>query len=883
MSMRPALLKPTSQLRKEAQARIIPAVEPKPSPSPIPTEPRGIPETKTEITARPGPTKAQPTPTTGPKQFRVADYAAVKERIIERRKESQFKLDVEDELLDEDIKEVQDVKDDIQAQLSKSTPPEEKKVESDIETLSDSQSELGPETAKKVESWLKTVNPLSADSREKLENLIAELGASIGGLSGELKEAAEQQLTEAKKQLASIKEAEVDISNSLTAFMAQGNEAIEFVTSFMKDFYEILRKKINSLWSVLYNVMFEMLPKLASDVWNAIKGPLKLMAGKAWQAIAWTGEKVAALSGGFSSAVKYLKSFGAKIGTSAWDLLKKIYGKTGEAASTVVNATSYALSNVIWFAGRQGGKAIMLVGNVWKAVTSPTSLLLLAAVQKYITSIWNDPIWSKFMLEMLRFGRQRVCELISNAIYTARYEDTNAWKKAKQDAGDLVQEGWDLGTWFAWDSSTKWMTNGGLKKTIDTFSGKMVTGLTSIGMFKTGLSLVGTIGGPMGIGAGAYVGSALDSAFTEVATAATTAVSEAAEETSKLMKKKALLLEHWNFWISFFTDPCVYPRVYTFNSSGWTQSTVDLLGGWFTPGTTKQTSAGEQGPIALTQEHIDLENNLKALREELVKAESKFEQEKGTMNATQNAEFKAQIELIRKTIHEGEMRTIEFTTEAVNAARERAAGEKNGLWTYISANLPLPDSSKATEVAATLGEWIFNQSDLTKSPNAEVQESLQKYSVELNNTKQGLQTVQKSITDTKKKIENSMRALKAYNDANPDPTLSWNPLTWVAGGPVKLDEQRTKLTAAIQAEDAEYQRLLRNEKKLSDNYLSLIIKVSDLQKLADKPSANLHDKRVEAYDETLAYGSALENMAGEQSALHSLTFGTTLDPLKSSL
>ncbi len=705
-------------------------------------------------------------------------------------------------------------------------------------------STLTPEKQRRVEAWLSKVNPLSAKTRQTLQDAIDQLKQSLSSSDSTKGEAIQQQIQEMEEELKNISDSESDINASLEQFLSLGPRALDFVTDFMKNFWNFLRQKMQRVISMIYTIFVQMVPNIAASISNAITEPLRLLLKKLWSATKWVGEKVGVFSDGIVTASRWLRQKGGEITSSTWNQLKEFYGKAGETTSNV-SAWFNANANLVWARAKQAGgavkyAAVYLVDGLWKMATSPKTLLILGAITKYVNSIWNDPVWAKFIIEVFKAARSTICEKMSNYFYTADYIEVDASTKALEAFNSTTGKAMDLGTWAIWNGSTNWLTGGGLKDTVMRAGQGFAQGLKENISAKSLLGAVPVLGG-----AGAIFGAAIDSAMAGMADESVKAMAESAELAAQVSKKQALLLEHWDFWVNFFTEDCVYARQYTYNPQGWTRSTVDFLtGGWFSKA--GQDEQGNRKP-PLTKEHIDLEQNLKKLTNEILPQEESKLEVLRTQRTTGNwkiqfpglteRQFDEQVLVpqqvlvndTRKLINSGQLRTVQLLKEATERQHNAETGKKTGkgLWNALGLPNTVRDASKMV-LPAALDQWVFIQSDLDAKINDEnLRQYLDTYNKLVDKTQNDRKEISRQLDVTTALLTKQMEDLKAQQSK--ENSGSWNPLDWVAGSSDinKYSTEAQNLAKAIQATNAKLDNLNKEAERLDNAYLDLLIKLNE--------------------------------------------------------
>lgn len=729
---------------------------------------------------------------------------------------------------------------------------QEREIERSLLEEAEEEAKLTPAEAREVEGWLSIVNPTAADTRIRLEASITKAKKKLAiyqRLNSPKVSTVEEEIASLEAQLASVKESENDLLLRLKQFTNLGSQALEFITDFMRNFFLTLRKKMDHVINFFYTVFVEMIPKMVSSITSAITDPIKRLLGAAWSSIKWAGQKIAAFGDGIVSAAKYLRELGGDLSAQTWNKLKEFYATVKDKAGARVKGVLFGSAKLVWITSKVGANvAIFSVNGVWKIVSSPTTMLVLSSVVKYVNAIWNDPLWGKFVMEIFSYARNVVCEKVSNYFYDPRFQEVNAADKALEAINSVGSKVMDVAQFGIWKGTTDYLCEGGLKGTMLKAGEGFVNGLKENISAKAILGSVPLLGG-----FGAILGGAVDSALGAVAEQSITAAAEAAEQAAILSKKKALLLEQWDFWIKFFTDDCVYPRVYNYNSEGWTQSTLTLISFGWGASVTK-----ENAKPPLTAEHIDLENQLVKMREALAvmqRKDSILQQYiAGFANRSSNGlqlpvEFQGskdsigdlrqlQLQLTgaiqgqQLAIAKGEKQTRLFMAEAAKRKLDEDAGKKQGkgLWNALG----LPNSVKEAaeqvglgEVQQSLSNFVFTESALQQQQSAEVE----KY---LSDSKNLLATIQKNVATKNAEIdklqidlETKMTALRGIQTAKGKG--SWNPFDWVAGTKDdSLDNAEKTAAQEIQSVNASLTRLREDVERNTNSYLSVLTKLDEL-------------------------------------------------------
>lgn len=735
---------------------------------------------------------------------------------------------------------------------------QEKKVESDLLTEAETEAKLTQAEAQEVEGWLAIVNPTAADARTRLEASLAKAKKKLAlyqKINSPKVPTVEEEIKSLEAQLASVVESENDLLLRLRQFTNLGSQALEFITDFMRSFFQTLRKKMDHVINFFYTVFVEMIPRMVASITSAVTDPIKRLLGSAWSGIKWAGQKIAAFGDGIVSAAKYLRELGGDLSAQTWNKLKEFYSSATNVGSRI-KGLLFGSAKLVWITSKLGGNvALFSVNGVWKIVSSPTTMLVLSSVVNYINAIWNDPLWGKFVMEIFSYARNVVCEKVSNYFYDPRFQEVNAADKALEAINSVGSKVMDVAQFGIWKGTTDYLCEGGLKDTMLKAGEGFVKGLKENISAK---SLLGSV--PLLGGFGAILGGAVDSALGAVAEQSITAAAEAAEQAAIISKKKALLLEQWDFWIKFFTDDCVYPRLYTYNPTGWTRSTVDLLSfGWGS--NIKKSNARPP----LTQEHIDLEKKLVEMRTALGIMVRKNElmlnyiadfQSRSTNRLELPAEFqmfkdnidelrKVQLQLLgaiqgqQLAIGKGEKQTELFMAEAIKLKQEEDAGKKQGkgLWNALG----LPNSVKEAaqqvglgEVQSSINNFIFTQAALEEKQSQEVEKYLADSRTLLEKIKETVAKKNSEIDKLQIDLEAKMAALrKRQSDKG---SGSWNPFDWVVGSKDDtLDEAEKKAAEEIQRVNTLLSRLREDIERNTNSYLSVL---TQLDQLGDKRSVS---------------------------------------------
>lgn len=698
-----------------------------------------------------------------------------------------------------------------------------------------------------IEAWLAKVNPAAAKTRQAIEDAIAKLQASLAKLLPEAtdqREEVQKQIDTLNEELKSVVDSEGDIWSMLSNFKKMGLQAYEWITEFVKNFYSILRKKFDRILSLFHLVFMEIIPKLVSNLTAAVVEPFKKMAQAAWKGIKYVGEKISDFSSGFVSGIKWLKAKGGQIASDTYQTLKGAYSSVasavGMAGSKISTSASYfPWSQTLWLVWKAGGKVvnagIILVNGVWKVITSPTTQMILAAITKYISNIWTDPLWGKLIMEVVSMARETICEKVSNYIYTPSYLEVNAFDKASEVAGSVASKIGDIGAFGIWEASTNFLTQGGLKDSMTNLGKGLAEGVKANLSFSKvlgGLGMVG--GGPLGAGAAAALGSAIDGALFNVIDESSKAMAEAAEQSAQLAKKKAVLLEHFDFWIKFFTSDCVYERQYTYNPEGWTRSTVDFL----TLGLTAKNRAEK---IPLTKEHIDLENENVKLRALLTTKQAKIQElesnptrQGDSQLSTELATVRAESEDLRKTIADNELRCLEYLAEAKQRKQETEKGiRRKGLWDGLNMTTNLESLTNAVD----LRNWIFNQSDLANAASIQ-NDRLKNYFSLQNQTAEALlvKVKQSQILIDEKTVELEKKMIELKNLQQQSGQGSWNPINWVMPADQRTLSDLEKKTIEIQKLNKTIDDLSEQRELADSEYMSLIQMIIKQSRYQETPS-----------------------------------------------
>jgi len=788
-------------------------------------------------------------------QSRTEQYRA---QILERRKKDTEKAlvqkAVDDEKGQEVIAEIKQGND--QRDQTLVNDPEEVSAYDDAEKAA----ELTKEKQTVVENWLRMTMPTAAQTRAAAQSVYDKLKASLAGVTGaEERQAIENQLAEIKLELDSVKETESDLFSTLDEFSRMGGQVLEWITEYMTTFFQKLRDRMNKLWNMFYLVFVQIIPPLVTGLTKAVMEPFYLLAGKTWSGLKYAGTKVTeALGSGMSSAIKWLKAKGGELSEAAYKGIGKLYSGARTAAGAVTSG-SKSLIKGLWYYGSQtlhlvskaggkiGGVLVTLVGGVWKIIKNPLQQLVVAGITKYFQALWNDPKYAKLILEVIRYGRDNVCEIVSNWAYDPRYKDVTAFEQAKESGGSFIGKSLEYVQWITANASMEWMSSpDGLGKGIKSTLGAGLKGIKNVVSFQKLLGGTAAIAGAagavatVGVGtapaaglamAGSAAGAMIDSAVDYVFTESTEAIADAATAAAVVKIKRDTLTEHFNFWINFFTDDCIYPRIYNVNTTGWGESTLNLLSFGFY-GESPET-------IPLTSAHIELEKQQVELRKRLQEDEGKVRtlKQQDPVAATQ---LQADIDRQRRVIANNDEQIDVFVAEALENKRLRESGySPKGLWAAL--NLPagqVQAVQKVKELGAGIGSWIFNLSDLwSQSKIADIQDdNLKKYLAgykQLVDAKLSELKVANTETVTSKRAVET--AMKKLIELQSQTNVTFNPITWVRPltrdlSPVeKQAEEIQKLTQVYEANMAKVDRL-------SSEYLQLNNRLLDKGKYSQNVS-----------------------------------------------